>query len=102
MILYQVNVTVKSDTINEWREWMCAYHIPEVMHTGYFHQVRMLESNDESNNGIFIIEYICESEEKLHQYRKEVSPSLQRSHNEKFGDKVTSFRNEFSIVLELP
>lgn len=102
MILYQVNATVKKENVSEWRDWMCAHHIPEVMQTGYFLHVRMLESIDEGNEGTFIIEYICESKEKLSEYRQEVSPALQRSHNEKFGDCVSSFRNEYTLIFELP
>ncbi|HRE59091.1 MAG TPA: DUF4286 family protein [Candidatus Kapabacteria bacterium] len=100
MILYQVNVTVKSIYVQEWQTWMCEHHIPDVMKTGCFLNVRMLELMDDTTNGNFVIEYVCKDSATLLHYRQEFSPALQAQHNEKFKDAATSFRKEFTIVFE--
>lgn len=101
MILYQVNVNVKSAYKEEWRTWMCEHHIPEVMKTECFLNVRMLESLEDSAGGDFVIEYVCKDHATLLHYRQEFSPALQAQHNERFADVAGSFRKEFSIVLDL-
>ncbi len=101
MILYQVNVNVKSAYKEEWRTWMCEHHIPEVMKTDCFLNVRMLESMDQSADGEFVIQYVCKDYATLLYYRQEFSPGLQAQHNATFADIATSFRKEFSIVLDI-
>lgn len=101
MILYQVNVNVHSAYKDEWRTWMCEHHIPDVMKTGCFIKVRMLEALEEGADGDFVIQYVCKDQATLAYYRQEFSPELQAQHNAKFADKASSFRKEFSIVLDM-
>ena len=41
MILYNVTLKVDPQIHEEWKQWMCEVHIPDVMSTGLFKEYKM-------------------------------------------------------------
>ena len=98
MILYCVSVSVQADIAPEWRQWMQAAHIPDVMKTGCFssHQLfRCLEPEDPGYLS-YVIQYRCESMTAYQRYQAEFGPGIRQKHADRYAGKFKASR----ILLE--
>jgi Domain of unknown function (DUF4286) len=100
MLLYNVTLTVDRDITTSWLQWMTDTHIPDVMSTGMFISYRFsrLIGHDHSDSEIFSVQYLTKDMAHLTRYHNEFAPELQRSHRERYGDKVAVFRTLMQII----
>jgi hypothetical protein len=101
MIIYNVTIKINKSAEAEWMKWMKEIHIPALMATGNFisHRFcRLLNQPEEVEGNTFVIQYYCESLEKLNHYQTHFAPALQKEYNEKFKDLFVAFR---SVMEEL-
>lgn len=94
MIIYQVEVTVPRNLVEQWLEYMTSHHIDDVVNTGMFVSSELVRVDDPSSNEhvVFRVRYSCESHEKLARYRSEFAPALMADHTRIFGDRVSAVR----------
>lgn len=94
MIIYQVEVTVPSDLVEQWLEYMTSHHIDDVVNTGMFVSSELVRVVDPSSDDytLFRVRYSCESHDKLIRYRSEFAPALMADHTRIFGDRVSAVR----------
>lgn len=94
MIIYQVEVTVPSDLVEQWLVYMTSHHIDDVVNTGMFVSSELVRVTDPSSDDhtVFRVRYTCESHDKLTRYRSEFAPGLMADHTRIFGDRVSAVR----------
>ncbi len=94
MIIYQVEVTVPRDLVEQWLEYMTSHHIDDVVNTGLFTSSELVRVVDPSSDDqtVFRVRYACESHEKLARYRSDFAPALMADHTQIFGDRVSAVR----------
>lgn len=100
MLLYNVTVTIDSDSEVEWLDWMKRKHIPDMMKTGQFtgsHICKLLDQ-PEDDDSTYVIQYQCESREKFNNYNKNFAPALRDEYNSRYKDKFVAFRTLMEIV----
>lgn len=94
MIIYNVTSIIEDDIHQEYIKYMETIHMPEVMATGKFTDCHLLKLTEPVNEGItYCAQYITDDTEKLADYRENYSPKLQELIQQKFGDKLVSFRS---------
>ncbi|HBB26095.1 MAG TPA: hypothetical protein DCZ59_07490 [Bacteroidetes bacterium] len=94
MIIYQVEVTVPQDLVEQWLDYMTSHHIDDVVNTGLFVSSELVRVVDPSwdEHVVFRVRYSCESHDKLSRYRSEFAPALMADHTRIFGDRVSAVR----------
>ena len=100
MLLYNVTIKIDADIENEWLYWMQHHHIPEVMSTGMFvdsHIGRLLDQPEEED-ATYVIQYRCESREKLDDYFKNFANDLREKHHQRYKNKFVAFRTVMEII----
>lgn len=93
MILYRVSVIPDPAIETEWREWMQATHIPDVLRTGCFRGCRfqrMLEPG--SGHATYVIAYECETQADYERYRAQFAPALQEDHSRRYAGRFRAAR----------
>ena len=93
-LLYIVTVTVDSEAVNEWLNWMTHHHIGDVVKTGYFDSAKIykvMEPGAQAGQA-FEIQYVTTTEERLSQYQSLAAPALKKEHGDLFGGRVTASR----------
>ncbi|MEY3386097.1 MAG: hypothetical protein RIR53_908 [Bacteroidota bacterium] len=95
MIIYQVEVIVPDDLVEQWLEYMTSHHIDDVVNTGMLVSSELHRLTDPSTDGhtTFRVRYTCESQDKLTRYRTEFAPALMADHTRIFGDRVVATRS---------
>ncbi|MCX6141374.1 MAG: DUF4286 family protein [Candidatus Kapabacteria bacterium] len=95
MITYQVEVTVPTELVDAWVEYMTTQHIADVANTGLFLTAHLITVVDPItlDATVFRVRYACRSIEDLEQYRREYASVLQAHHTERFGDAITAVRS---------
>ena len=94
MIIYQVEVTVPKDLVEQWLDYMTSHHIDDVVNTGMFISSELVRVVDPSSDDhvVFRVRYTCDSNDKLTRYRSEFAPALMADHTRIFGDRVSAVR----------
>ena len=103
MIIYSVTISIVKEKADQWQEWMKTEHILDVMNTGFFERFQLSRLSDpvvEENMSTFNIQYYCQSQSQLDEYRQNHSPALQRAHNDRYtnGEDYVSFRTELVVL----
>ena len=100
MIIYNVTSNVEQDLHEEWLQWMQEKHIPDVLATGIFFESRILKVlvDDESGAHTYSIQYTCRSLDDFKRYEEEFAPALRAEFNERYKDKVLSFRTLLETI----
>ncbi|MFL9844206.1 DUF4286 family protein [Flavobacterium rhizosphaerae] len=100
MIIYNITSSVEKSIHDEWMNWMLEDHIPKVMETGKFYEIRIIKVRGDEAHGdtTYSIQYMLENQEQLNDYYKNYAPALRNHVKEKFGQKVLQFRTELEIV----
>ena len=93
MIIYNVTMAVDLAIHDEWIVWMASEHMPEVMATGKFVDVKMYKVLLEKEDSItYTVQYFAESLAQVQLYLAEHAHELQSKHRLKYGDSVVTFR----------
>ena len=102
MIYYNVTSQLDKSIETEWLRWMQEEHIPEMLSTNYFIEVKVLKIkiDDENDFCNYATQYLLISEPLIDSYIKNKSNVLRRTVVEKFGEKVLSFRTKLEIISE--
>jgi hypothetical protein len=78
---------------DEWIVWMTNEHMPEVLATGKFVDVKMYRVLLEKEDSItYSVQYFAENLEQVQLYLAEDAHELQAKHQQKYADRVVSFR----------
>src|SRR5215217_1551516 len=103
MLFYNVSIKVDHEIEVQWIDWMKTKHIPDVMNTGQFVESRICRLIDPpaDEEGItFIVQYRCESLEKLNFYFENFAPALREDFNSRYKNKTTLFRTVIEEIKE--
>ena len=93
MIIYNVTMAVEMAIHDEWIAWMANEHIPEVMATGKFVDVKMYKVLLEKEDSItYSVQYFAESLAQVQLYLAQHAHELQAKHQQKYGSDVVAFR----------
>lgn len=93
MIIYNVTMAVDLAIHDEWVVWMANEHMPEVLATGKFVDVKMYRVLLEKEDSItYSVQYFAENLSQVQLYLAEHAHELQAKHQQKYADKVVSFR----------
>ncbi|MBU3741267.1 MAG: DUF4286 family protein [Candidatus Kapabacteria bacterium] len=94
MIYYTVTVRVPLDLVEDWRTWMLAVHIPDVLATGQWEDGTLLLQLEpaEADAVIFQVRYRTTSMQRYDEYRANHAPRLQAEHTNRYGTRVTAMR----------
>ncbi len=94
MFIYSVTISIDTNYVNEWLEWMKNKHVPDVMSTGCFKEYNIYQvySADLKEAATYNIQYSFESIEDLERYQKNFASQLQEEHKNKFMGKYIAIR----------
>jgi hypothetical protein len=93
MIIYNVTMAVDLTIHDEWIVWMVNEHMPEVLATGKFVDVKMYRVLLEKEDSItYSVQYFAENLSQVQLYLAENAHELQAKHQQKYADKVVAFR----------
>jgi antibiotic biosynthesis monooxygenase (ABM) superfamily enzyme len=100
MLVYNVTIKILRGKEEEWLQWMTSKHIPDVMSTGFFlsSQICRLLDQPEGDDPTYVIQYRCESKEKLDHYLENFSPALREEHNQRYKDQFVAFRTVMEVI----
>ena len=99
MIIYNVTVSVDTEVHEMWLAWMRNTHLPEVMATGHFQDVRLCRVLSEGDSGVtYAVQYTCENMETYERYRSEHAPRLQAESEKYYGGKTLAFRTLLEVL----
>ncbi|MBM3921006.1 MAG: DUF4286 family protein [Sphingomonadales bacterium] len=101
MIVYNVTCHISSDMEAEWLNWMRAEHLPEVMATGCFLEVKMMRllTQADDDEGINIaVQYTAQSMADYDRYRDTHAPALQAKTRDKYGERVLAYRSLLEVI----
>jgi hypothetical protein len=101
MIVYNVTCHISSDMEAEWLDWMRSEHLPEVMATGCFLEVKMMrlltQANDDEGVNI-AVQYTAKTMADYEHYRETHAPGLQAKTREKYGERVLAYRSLLEVI----
>lgn len=98
-IIYNVTVSIDPAIEQEWREWMCNTHIPDVINTGCFLECRMSKMNNEEEGVCtYAMTYVAYSQEHLDDYQKNHAAQLQVEHKARFEGRFAAFRSTLNVI----
>ena len=95
MFIYNVTTKVDHSICDEWQLWQKNIHIPEIMKSGLFYEHRfyqLLEHDDEEGK-TFVTQFITKTKSDYEKYIRDFAPDLRKKSQEKWSDKVISFRS---------
>lgn len=95
MFIYNVTSKVDHSICDEWQLWQKEIHIPEIMQSGLFYEHRfyqLLEHDDEEGQ-TFVTQFITKTKSDYEKYIRDFAPDLRKKSQEKWSDKVISFRS---------
>lgn len=101
-LLYNVTVKVEHGIVQEWKEYMIANHILDVMNTDCFIDFRFtkLLYMDDEEGVTFAIQYIAPDLESFERYHRDYAAKLQAEHKAIYGEKALAFRTVMEIIHE--
>jgi len=101
MLLYNVTIGIDKDAEDRWLSWIKENHIPRVMETGLFKQVRMFKViQDESDDTIsYSIQYFAASLDQVLQYLEKFAPNIMEDHRMMFLHKHVVFNTLLQEVV---
>ena len=93
MLLYNVTIGIDKDTEEEWLSWIRTNHIPRIMQTGMFEQVRMYNVLQEDNEETisYSVQYFAKSIDLVVQYLEAFAPKIMEDHRVRFLHKHVVF-----------
>lgn len=104
MILYNITIAIDHSVEDEWLHWMKEEHIPEVMDTGKFkghHLFRVVASGEGEDLTSYSVQFFAENMKQLQLYAATHAPELQQKMNQRWPDKLASFRTILESIGDL-
>jgi len=102
MFIYNVTTHVEPSIEKQWIDWMHEEHIPQMIKTGKFTKALLLkvktEDDDDLGGKSYAAQFQCVDQSSFEAYLKEDAGILRKSAQEKFGEKVLSFRTELELI----
>ena len=99
MILYNVTVNIDDSVHDEWLKWMKEVHVPDVMNTGMFVEIKICKIDGFSEGGIsYALQYLAPDQASYDRYQEEFAPALQAEHSKKFAGKFGAFRTVLEVI----
>ena len=100
MIVYNITLKIDPKIEKNWINWQREEHIPEIMSTKLFSEYKFfhLLEQDETDGMTFVIQYFTPFIENYDLYIEKFAPLLRKKSNEKWGDRVISFRTIMELV----
>ena len=100
MILYNVTITIDQEIEEDWKHWMLANHIPDVMNTGKFEDFKMLKmlSHPPDEGVTYVVQYFAKNQQALDDYQRHHAPELQKEHSERYAGKFAAFRTLLEVM----
>ena len=100
MYIYNVTVNIEESTAPQWLKWMQEEHIPEMLATGKFFEVKLCQVMVEEEMGglTYSVQYSTDSKETLENYYKENADKLRQKTNTLFFGKFVAFRTELKVI----
>jgi hypothetical protein len=94
MLLYNMTVGIDTDIELEWITWIKAEHIPEVMKTGLFADIKMYKVLHDQDDGSvsYSIQYFATSINNVNYYLKTFAPAVIEKHRQKFMNRHVAFQ----------
>lgn len=100
MFVYNLSVKVDRKILQEWIKWQREEHIPEIMGTNLFTEVKFFEllEPDQLDEPTFISQYFTDSRENYNRYINEYSSTLRERARQKWGDNFIDFSSLMQTV----
>lgn len=101
MILYNITIAIDRSVEEEWLQWMKEEHIPEVMDIGKFTGykfLRVMASGLGEKSTSYSVQFYTESMKQLQLYTAIDAPELQQKMNQRWPDKLASFRTTLESI----
>lgn len=99
MIIYNVTVSVDNEVHEMWLAWMRNTHLPAVMATGLFLDVRLCRVLSEGDSGAtYAVQYSCKDMATYEAYLSGPAPRLQAESEKYYGGKALAFRTLMEVV----
>ena len=102
MFIYNVTTHVEPSIEKQWLDWMHEEHIPQMIKTGKFTRALLLkvktDDDDDSGGKSYATQFQCVDQSSFEAYLKEDVGILRKSAQEKFGEKILSFRTELELI----
>jgi hypothetical protein len=100
MIIYNITTLVSWSIHEEWKEWMKAEYLPEILSTNLFshyQMVRLMEV-DEEEGPTYAVQLYLESKSDFNAYRQKYLRSFQGKEKLTWGDYATSFASLMEVI----
>lgn len=103
MILYNVTVNIEQTVEIQWIEWMKNHYIHSILNTGCFVSARFsrLTSHTEPDSTNYVVQFLCENNIKLNEYKNKFEPNFKSEYVKKYGDKMQTFNTELEVLDDL-
>lgn len=102
MYIYNVTSNVDESVHDQWLVWMKEVHIPDMLNTGKFTNVRIVKVlvEEEMGGTTYSVQYFTKNKEILQKYYDEDAERMRMDVLRLFADKILSFRTELEIISE--
>lgn len=98
-MIYNVTVSLDPAIEQDWTQWMCETHIPDVIATGCFLECRMSKMNDEEEGACtYAMTYVAYSQQHLEEYQNVHAARLQVDHKNRYEGRFAAFRSTLNVV----
>lgn len=100
MILYNVTINIDDNVHHEWFQWMREHHIPNILLTGLFLDVKILKLLTEIENGgtTYSFQYFLNSMEDYDKYELDYAIALRAEHDSHYRGKYVSFQTLLEVI----
>lgn len=100
MYIYGVSVHVDEDIAAEFEGWMKEEHLPDVLATDCFKEVRFMRLLEpEAQEGqSFAVQYLLDDHKQYEDYLDNHATALREATAMKFGEKVHAFRTYLEVL----
>ena len=100
MIVYNITTKVHHSIDAFWLQWQKEKVIPEIMETGCFAAVKLLQllEQDDSEGKTYALQLTADTTEKYDAYSRTHAKRLRTKAIEKWGDKIISFHSLLEVI----
>ena len=100
MFVYGVTVKIEPAIEAEFVRWMKEEHLPEVMDTGHFSEVRFMQLMEPSDlDGLtYSVQYGVADQVHYETYLEQEAQALRQKTEDRFGGKFVAFRTFLDVL----
>lgn len=100
MIIYNVTVNVTHQANDLWMKWLKEEHLPEIMETNTFHDVKIYQliNIDETDGPTYSVQFFANSMKEYDNFIQEFAPDLRKKSEKKWGNDMFSFRTTLKSI----